>query len=1155
MARRYSRYMKIQTLFLTLMYLVSVGVYSQTPAPVKFPYFCSFEDPVENNNWVFNSTTQTDMCNDRWYVGAATHTEGLKSLYISTNKGFMPNFGFTPNVVVAYREVTFPKSNNNYIFSFDWKNQATLGSGLYFCLIPKSQGAPLSNPNGAAMGPLRGFIQRVKLSDGSETDCMKGSSTWQTATLSIPINMNQPMYVCFVWQNNKTDTVLNTMGACVDNLQIVSSRCEQPKEFKVNGRCDTVSLSWYGTSANYQVSYRLNASSQNWRTVNVPASSGTVTMHDIIGLSEGVYDFRLCGINGNDTSAYASKMGEPVFCADNHCFNYVDLYDENTTCYAGSAVGGGLIPGDPYDYGIDEVKSRHTVCWVKNQYDPLTEYGLKLVPDGEIASVRLGNWNVNMESEQIDYKYHVDSIDPGILLLKYAVVLQDPGHVTIEQPYFKVTLLEEDGFVELDADCGKAEYSANRREEGWRVSNPYGDDAMIVTWKDWTTLGINLEEHRGKNITVRLTTKDCLQGAHFGYAYFTLGCTSGTIESVSCGATEDQEIAAPIGFDYQWFKEYDDEGNPTEVLSTDTSFVVPLSDTDPYYVRCIYNDIKMQKLGCHFDLSTIVSPRFPYPDMVLEHTPKDCKNTYRLRNRSHVILDYPDSVVHTKEAVSDVEWLLEDGSPIYDESPIFTAPRTGDTVSIRLYTRIGKEPDACIEDSLFKFVIPSILTDTVVVDTTICADEFPFFWENGDNSQWCGEPGVFFDLQKNYAGCDSVTKLVLHSTPAIEPTPLDTTICYGDSLVLDDGRGTRYVLRSSVERDFHLSSVYRCDSVIEVKLTVLDEIVFSLSHTDEVDAPATGSITITDVPEGGYYTLNGVKDAPLTGLRGGEYEVVVYNSDGCASEPQTVFIDSECIEIEPGFGQGLIACADAAGDTIVFPLTFIAGVPTYYRLEYSDAALGARFENIRDTFDVNEVTICIPDSCRPNRYDVDLVIEDIVCHDTTYHLTFDVYYSSDIMAQKWNDVIAVKNELYNGGYSFSAFRWFVNGSPIPGATSSYLYTSEMQTLDTAAEYHVELTRADDGVTMPACPIVPKWNTEIGEYPTLVDANVSSKVMLSGIRSRAVVSVYDILGRHYFTSEVFADDPYITLPDKKGVYLIKVDDSSDSDSRIFKVMIN
>lgn len=1130
------KYCNFIIVFLFLGYLSTCTVEAQSN--VKFPYTCNFEDPVENSQWVLNSKNQLDFCNDRWYIGSATFADGLHSLYISCDNGNTTNFGFNPNVVVAYREIIFPKSNKNYTFSFDWKNQATVGSGLYFCLIPKSQGVPVSVSNTATLGRLLRSAQSMKLSDGTVNMCLRGSASWSTASLSVPINVNEPMYVAFVWQNNKTDSIFDIMAACVDNFQIVSSMCAAPTDLQVNGVCDTMSLSWLGTSAKYILEYKTNGD-DNWRTISLNNSVNARQSYNIIGLSEGVYDIRVKGVCGTDTSAALTKIGVPVFCSDNHCINYVGLSDPNTTCRVGNAGGSYFSPCDPsqYDYGQFEMKSRFTVCWIKNQYDPLTEYKLKTIPDGEMASVRLGNWNVNKEAERIEYKYYVDDVDPGILILKYAVVLEDPRHSMFEQPFFQLTLLGENGVTELDSDCGKAEFYADRDMPSWKIARPYNGDKSNreITWKDWTTMGINLDKYRGQTITIRLTTQDCLQGAHFGYAYYTLGCTKGTINSVSCGATEDQKIEAPMGFDYMWFKNYDDSGNPVEVLSVEREFLVPLSDTEPYYVRCTYTEPSMAKKGCYFDLSTLVSPRFPYADFVLEHNPEECVNKYRLRNRSHVIFDYGDSIVHTSDNVQRVEWVLDGGNVINDDSPYLEAPAVGDTVSVYLKAFIAD--DQCIDDTVVQVIVPSIITDTVTVDTTICESAFPFLWEIPGNPYVCGEPGEYFDTRNNYAGCDSVTKLVLKSTPAIEDVSLDTFVCYGDSLIIEDGRGTRYVFRQSIKRSVVFKSFYGCDSVIKLNLEVRDPVNFSLSSVKVENEPNSGEIIIGDAPDKYTYLLDGEPEAPLVGLAGGEYEVILIDSLGCMSEPQHVTIETECLEVDIDVSEVFIACADE--DSIVIPVDIKAGVSSGYSIVFGELAKSVGF---RDTtaYLNGYISIVLPDACLPGYYDALLTINDAVCDNQTYPVRFDILYPASVVIQKWNDVLAVLNSHYNGGYEFSDFLWFADGQPIPGAVLPYYYVSGNVELDASVEYHVLLTRLSDGVSIETCPITVTKHTDIFLYPQLLSTMAGAKIRLDGIDESATVSVFDFTGRVYSRTIVNAAEPEVGMPAVGGFYILIVE---------------
>ncbi len=47
-----------------------------------------------------------------------------------------------------------------------------------------------------------------------------------------------------------------------------------------------------------------------------------------------------------------------------------------------------------------------------------------------------------------------------------------------------------------------------------------------------------------------------------------------------------------------------------------------------------------------------------------------------------------------------------------------------------------------------------------------------------------------------------------------------------------------------------------------------------------------------------------------------------------------------------------------------------------------------------------------------------------------------------VLTQRWNDIIAVKNKDYNGGYDFVDFIWYLNGVRLVNETKSYIYVPE-----------------------------------------------------------------------------------------------------------------
>ena len=171
--------------------------------------------------------------------------------------------------------------------------------------------------------------------------------------------------------------------------------------------------------------------------------------------------------------------------------------------------------------------------------------------------------------------------------------------------------------------------------------------------------------------------------------------------------------------------------------------------------------------------------------------------------------------------------------------------------------------------------------------------------------------------------------------------------------------------------------------------------------------------------------------------------------------------------------------------------------------------------------------------------------------DTVFRpVDFTVQYPASILAQKWNDVIAIRNAVNNGGYDFSAYQWYKDGQPIEGETEPYLYITE-GSLDTIAEYAVLLTRSDDGESVLTCPIVPVWKAETDLYPTVVQPEEPVTMSLS---EPATVQVYNAWGMRVKAKDFQAGGGQrLVVADVPGHYFVHVRLQS-GDTRSFKVIV-
>ena len=533
-------------------------------------------------------------------------------------------------------------------------------------------------------------------------------------------------------------------------------------------------------------------------------------------LPEGLYDVRVRGVcgTGENKSAWKTEGDIVVFCPDRHCINYVKLDNNpNVSCLKGHAtdpsrganstlkptgLGENGFDANPIDFGSKDVRSRHTVNWKQNEYDPRTGNLLPTIPEGALASVRLGNWTGGANAEGIRYKFRVDTATAKIVLMRYAVVLENPGHGIKQDPYFMLVLKDAHGEL-IREGCGDFSFTPMNENIKWRTfSNTFSD----YVWKDWTSIGVNVSEYHGQEIYIELITQDCLMSAHGGYAYFTLDCADAAIKSTSCGDDIFMEMEAPEGFRYAWTSRED----RTKVLSEEKTFKVPSHDTTTYYCTLNYLDID----GCDFEFYTQVKPRLPHAEFEWEWRPQNCQNRLVLKNKSCVYTRVDSVDTPTSEPCETFWWDVNNGEfESNEENFVIPVPKEGGEFTVTLIASISGGCEDTITVSSIK--VPGIKDSTAYVSKEQCYGvPFPF------GGQLIAAAGTYTAKDTTWCGCDSSTILTLKFRPEIEDTYDSITVC-GDQPFLYNG----YRFSESCDTTIFLKSVDGCDSVVNLHLVVI----------------------------------------------------------------------------------------------------------------------------------------------------------------------------------------------------------------------------------------------------------------------------------------------------------------------------------------------
>ena len=1176
---------------LVLFVTMSLSVKAQN---VSLPYQMNFEanESAELGQWELNPGALSSQVLDQWVVGSSVHSAGRQSLYISSN-GRDAIFDTVPCVQYAYRDMVLPAGT--CILTFDWFCIGATASSLYVGVGDLQNLTLETNTTGALPNAIRNPVANSMIPALSN---LKGSENWANASYTFTSDGITPTRLVFAWVTKNRDRAACAIGACVDNIVITNDNCTRPSDITTEMiSCDSALVKWTGNSQGFEVNYRAVGAS-NWITetrFTTDPNNYTKSSAIITHLTEGNYEIRVRGICPPDTSAWMYAPEFVVFCPDLHCVNFTDLYAPTVTCTYGETNEGSYsasYPATAYhaydnvgvvDYGSESILSRHTVNWDKNATDPRTGNNLPLIPKGGYASVRLGNWEDGYGAESVTYRYTVDSTN-AVLLMQYAVVLEDPDGHGDDSPRFLLEILDENDNL-IEPTCGKRNFVATYvdRNEWGSYTPEEGSYVSPVLYKPWTTVGLNLQElgiQDGQTIKVRLTTFDCFWGGHYGYAYFTLDCAKATIETSSCAkdAGTTMTLIAPEGFKYQWYDKFD------QAISGATSRIFEPQDTATYRCRLTSTENK----DCFFDLYSACVPRLPAPEFSWTVTEDNCLNVLDITNTSHSLIIQKAGIIEDRsdlcnEHLWNISGTLTTGQAYgpYQSgafSPQFVLPAEGGHFRIALTASLIGGCDSTLIHELDVRDI-SIHPDTIqrVLCRPVNEPTKPAWLE--DMGIWVNETGFYSKTEKAVNGCDSITVYDVKVGNTYNIHLGDTTLCYGETLLVGKTLYDSKSKSSGLWGDFTLKTTLGCDSTVYYNVTVLDPIKPVLSVGGEVlDEPYAlvyldeGEVSV-DMSVGGTgfdtYTvayrgttgqrieIHPATDTLLEKLAVNEYIFTFMNEFGCELR-DTVMVggDTLCVDL---LSQIQCACGKPVLDIPYRkcqPANKARLASCTVLFDAADkAAQGFEDALITDLNDPDTIHIAVPVGAEPGEYKIDLIFDTIIggClwGRNAFHTTVTLTYDSSVIFHRWteNAIISLAGsnvaKKADGSdyalYQFSDFQWLRNDTVVEGATLSYM--EQPGELNLNDRFALRMTRSD-GQVFTTCDYIPGHNAQSakGSAPKASvapsDPQAGEPVALS-ISDDAEVAIYTVTGNKVFEGRFEKGVTSFRAPSAQGMYIMNV----------------
>lgn len=793
------------------MALCSTWVWAQLPV-----YTCDFEDPVENRKWLLNAKNSMVLMEleNKWWIGEAGDfsEKGNYGIFISREDNQIDPVYNSSNTmfVTAVREIKDLPAGK-YRLYFDWRCGGKKGTseGLYVCWVPSTQ-----NTNSA---PRSGDLP-MWAKDYRCGDVFSGKIDWSVGQVDIEHDGADHKLV-LLWFNTQGEMVLPS--ACVDNLELrpLSSTgepaCSTVQNVTHIIQGDSVILSWEGDAKYYDLRCYDYVNDAWFMRQGITEKSCTIP-----GVSEGVHSFIIRAHCSDTTASDFVQYTQLIYHKGIRCIEYLDLKGK---CFTGAYTKRApnvrpFTKQEQVDLGYDNMDSRHTLHFMPDEYDANTNYQLRTIPDGYLASVRLGDIGVggslgqgNGTGEAIEYKYKVENDASSILKIKYAVVLSNPHPETPEQnPQFWLDIWC-DG-KPIANDCGFAFFtSGDSDDSGWKEGAEASGSSPAWLYKDWTEHAINLRDYVGKVLTIRLVTTDCELSGHTGYVYFVLDCEDGGMSGLNCGEDNPTtHFTAPSGFDYAWYKEMD----PANILSSEQEFYIPPMDTNIYCV----NVINKNNPNCWYTLTAMGWPRIPTPLALYSTSVENCQNVVTFENYSCVSVknEVTGKITATNEPVTSIMWDFGDGV-VEASSPAIGAqvqhifpPEGGD---FKVILTAGISGDICTLSDTILLTLPDLTLPVTEIVEHICRPDYPHGF-NYEGVWFKEDVDTTFTLVSQLTGCDSLCHLQLffHDT---ELTTLVDTICEGDTIVLLDN-----MLTESGQYVDTTTTFFGCDSIIQLQLYV-----------------------------------------------------------------------------------------------------------------------------------------------------------------------------------------------------------------------------------------------------------------------------------------------------------------------------------------------
>jgi gliding motility-associated-like protein len=179
-------------------------------------------------------------------------------------------------------------------------------------------------------------------------------------------------------------------------------------------------------------------------------------------------------------------------------------------------------------------------------------------PAGGPTSVRL-NSPANFGNYRAAKLNYVMALNPNNknFSVSYALVLENGGHQSHEQPYFSVRVTDQNGALVPGCSQYTITCSPNVTNPSSSLYDPLWKQSSVTfdaLYRPWQSFAFDFSNYPAiTSVNVEFYVGGCAQGGHWGYAYVDAQCSQGGAVASFCAGSNTSVLTAPVGYStYQW---------------------------------------------------------------------------------------------------------------------------------------------------------------------------------------------------------------------------------------------------------------------------------------------------------------------------------------------------------------------------------------------------------------------------------------------------------------------------------------------------------------------------------------------------------------------------------------------------------------------------